>query len=133
LSSCFSPGDSLPNVDLKHNASLESLVIDFLRPTARLAFHVNAILSQVTSPSINEMEIGIELGYEEELGEIDWHILAQSLSEPKFSALRTLKFDVGEIDKDEARDLIVANLPGCGAREIVVICSLLCLLIPYGG
>ena len=88
------------------------------------ASHANILLSQVTSPSIEIIKLGIRIFTLDELEAIDWRLLAQSVTQSRFSQLPTVELSVdGNVDKSMAADFVRAKLSACGSREINLICS----------
>jgi hypothetical protein len=108
-------------INLNHNTSLTSLEIRSpLSKPVKLASQVNQLLSQITSPNMQRLNLGVLVDNERELETMDWPLLAKVLSRPQFETCAIGLFVRGSARKDRVMDKIKAKLAEHGSREILL-------------
>jgi hypothetical protein len=93
------------------------------------SFLVNTLVSKITSPDIEEIQLLIPIGHMGDLEAIDWPLFAQAFSLPQFAHLCSVRLWLGaSADRIHTRDTIKAKLSELGRRDIFrVFCSFLYL------
>jgi hypothetical protein len=109
----------------QYNTSLKSLRLQFFT-IAVMASRSGALLSQLTSLSVEEITF-IVSDLEDVMSETaSWHTFAQMLSRPQFGQFRTMRLHVLVADaklNDTIMKTVKAKLVECNARDIIVTCS----------
>jgi hypothetical protein len=88
---------------------------------ANLAEHTYALLSRITSSSIEFIFLVVQVEDLEHLDEMDWHTFAQSFARPQFARLRAVMLLIhGCIELQEVRSTFQEKLLEYGRHEIMV-------------
>lgn len=83
---------------------------------------VPIILSQITSPHIEEVVMRLLLTTIKNIDLFDWGAMAGVLGQPHFSRLKRLQFEIrGEVNRDELAIAIRERLPECDGRGILYV------------
>ena len=113
-------------LDLRRNTCLRSLQIEVNdADDARL---VTQLLSQISSPHIEEVGLEITTGEDDEVGQLGWDEIDVALQQPFFSRLKMVNVRVIQMDNSDdwvpnAVEWVVNQMPRCHARGILSVCD----------
>jgi len=82
------------------------------------------MISQINSSQMEELRFLIEVDFFHDLNRIDWNMLDRLFTQPRFSRLKKIQFDVqrvGCVNSSSAGIWIKPKLPACDARRILSI------------
>lgn len=116
-------------MDLTQNNGIRSIQFNSVALYATLqamsfAQSIPLLFSRLGSWCMEEIGFAFLVDSAENLGALDWDMMACLFAQPQFSTLRRIRVMVHGriIDKDEAANLIRAKLPACEARGILEFC-----------